>query len=108
MSKWCGKIGFAEDAKETSPSVYEESIVERKYYGDIIKNTRSLDSSGKVNNDISVSNQISIVADPYARYHFYSMRYLEFCGAKWTVTNVSVDYPRLTLSLGGLWNGKTP
>lgn len=106
MSKWAGMLGFAE-TKETAPSVYEEVITERQYYGDALKNNRRINSPDKVNSDISVSNSISIVADPYAQNHFYSIRYATFCGAKWKVTDVTVEYPRLTLSLGELWNGQT-
>lgn len=107
MNKWFGAIGFAEESKETAPSVYEEEIVERKYYGDIKKNNRKLSVSDSVNGDISVSNQLSIIADPYAQSHFYSIRYVTFCGTKWTVSNVDVEYPRLILTLGGVWNGQT-
>lgn len=104
MAKWFGKIGFAETA-ETKPGVWKEQITEREYYGDVIRNSRRLQSSSeKINDDLNISNQISIVADPYANEHFYSMRYAEFSGAKWKVTDVEVQYPRLTLTLGGVWN----
>lgn len=105
MAKWAGVIGFADETKETAPSVYKEEFIERKYYGDVVKNNRRLVTADKVNDDISVQNQLSIVADPYAMNHFYSMKYATFCGAKWKVTDVQVEHPRLTLTLGGLWNG---
>lgn len=90
---------------ETAPGVWEPSIVERPYYGDLIKNTRRLQSTDKVNDDINISNEVSIVADPYAMTNFHTMRYVQFMGAKWKITNVEVQYPRLILSLGGLYNG---
>ena len=105
MAKWAGVIGFVNGTKETAPSVYKETFIERKYYGDVVKNNRRLVAADKVNDDISVQNQLSIVADPYAMNHFYSMKYATFCGAKWKVTDVQVEHPRLTLTLGGLWNG---
>lgn len=105
MAKWAGAIGFVNETKETVPSVYKEEFIERKYYGDVVKNNRRLVAADKVNDDISVQNQLSIVADPYAMNHFYSMKYATFCGAKWKVTDVQVEHPRLTLTLGGLWNG---
>lgn len=104
MNKWYGKIGFA-DHVETSPGIWEEVIVEYPYYGDIIRNTRSLQSSGEINDDVRISNKISIVADPYANQHMYAMRYIEFQGAKWKVGDIEVEYPRLHLSIGGIWNG---
>lgn len=92
-------------SKEIAPGVWEPSIIERPYYGDLIKNTRRLQSTDKVNDDINISNEVSIVADPYAMTNFHTMRYVQFMGAKWKITNVEVQYPRLILSLGGLYNG---
>lgn len=104
MAKFFGVIGYAETA-ETAPGVWKEQITERKYYGDVIRNTRALQSSDQLNDNINVSNEISIVADPYANQNFHAMRYVEFMGAKWKISNVSVQYPRLTLTLGGVYNG---
>lgn len=105
MAKFYGKIGYAETLK-TAPGVYEDAITEREYFGDLIRNTRRLQSSDKVNDDINISNEISIVSDPFAIQNFHSMRYVEFMGAKWKITNVEVQYPRLILTIGGLYNGK--
>ena len=103
MPKFYGAVGYAKTV-ETSPGVSVEQITERNYYGDVIRNTRRLQSADKINDDINVSNEISIVADPYANDHFYAIRYVVFQGAKWKVLNVDVQYPRLILSLGGLYN----
>lgn len=105
MAKFYGKIGYAETV-ETEPGLYEEQIIERPYYGDLIRNTRKLQNSGGVNDDINISNQISIVADPYANEHFYSMRYVEFMGSKWKITDVEVCFPRLLLTVGGVYNAE--
>ena len=106
MAKWFGVIGFAETV-ETKPGVWEERITERKYYGDVIRNTRRLQSTDKLNDNIDISNEISIVADPFANNHIYAMRYVEYMGARWKVSTVDASQrPRLTLSLGGLYNGK--
>lgn len=106
MTKFFGAIGYAEQV-ETRPGIHQEQITERDYYGDVIRNTRSLQSTDQVNDNINVANEISIVADPYANEHFYAMRYVVFCGAKWKVSKVEVKYPRLILTLGGLYNGQT-
>lgn len=103
MAKWFGKIGYAETA-ETNPGVWKEQIVTRDYYGDLTRNTRRLQSADKVNDDLNISNELSIVSDPYAIDNFHSMRYAEFMGAKWKIENVEVSYPRLILTLGGLYN----
>lgn len=103
MAKFYGVIGYAETI-ETSPGVYEEQITERSYFGDVYRNTRRLESSGNLNDNINIANEISIVADPYANQNFHAMRYVEFMGTRWKITNVNVQYPRLTLTIGGLYN----
>lgn len=103
MAKFYGKIGYA-DTKETAPGVWVEQITERNYYGELVRNTRRLESSGNLNDNINIANEISIVADPYANAHFHEMRYVEFQGARWKVSNVEVKYPRLILTLGGLYH----
>ena len=104
MAKFFGKIGYAETV-ETTPGVWEEKITEREYFGDLIRNTRSLQSGEQLNDNINISNEISIVADPFAYENFHSMRYVEFMNAKWKISSIDVQYPRLILSVGGLYNG---
>ena len=105
MAKFYGVIGYSETV-ETEPGVWEDRITERSYQGDLIRNTRRLQSSGGINDDVNISNEISILADPFAYQNFHAMRYVEFMGAKWKVANVEVQYPRLILSLGGVYNGQ--
>ena len=105
MAKWFGKIGYAETV-ETAPGVWVEHIVEREYYGDLNKNNRRLQSTDQLNDNINISNELSIISDPYAIKNFHSMRYAEFMGAKWKISDVEVLYPRLRLTLGGLYNGE--
>lgn len=104
MGKWYGKIGYA-ITKETSPGVYTEEITERSYYGDVERNRRMLQSSGGINDDINVATEISIVADPFARENFHAIRYVEFMGTKWKATSVEPRYPRLIVTMGGVYNG---
>lgn len=103
MAKWFGEIGIVATI-QTSPGVWKEQVVKRNYYGDLNRNTRRLQTTDKVNDDINVSNEISIVADQFACENFHSIRYVEFMGAKWKVSNVEVQHPRLILSIGGLYN----
>ena len=105
MAKFYGMIGFAAQ-KEVRPGVWIDEITERGYSGDLIRNTRNLQNAQQVNDDISLSNQISILSDPYANENFFAMRYVVFMGSKWKVTSVEVQYPRLILSVGGIWNGE--
>lgn len=104
MAKYYGRIGFA-TLDETAPGVWEEVLSERYYSGDLTRNTRRLVTSSDVNDDINISNLISIVSDPYAMGHYFEMRYAEWQGAKWKITNVDASqYPRLILTVGGLYN----
>ena len=106
MAKYYGNIGYAETV-ETSPGVHTEVITEHAYFGDVFRNNRNLQSSGGINDNIDISNEISIVADPFAYQNFHSMRYAEFMGTRWKITKVDAQqYPRLVLSLGGVYNGE--
>lgn len=105
MAKWFGVIGFAE-TEETKPGVWTEKITERNYYGDVTRNTSRLQSSDQLNDSVNVANVISIVADPFANQNFHAMRYIEFMGANWKISNVEVQRPRLLLTIGGVYNGE--
>ena len=104
MGKWFGKVGYVV-TKETAPGVHMEEITERSYYGDVLRNNRRLQSSGDINDDINVAIEISIVADPFARDNFHAIRYVEFMGTKWKATSVEPRYPRLIMTIGGVYNG---
>ena len=104
MAKIYGVIGYAETI-EDAPGVWKDKITERSYYGELVRNTRRLQSSENLNDNITVDNEISIVADPFANQNFHAMRYVEFMGTKWKVSTVEVQYPRLLLSLGDIYNG---
>lgn len=104
MAKFYGPIGYAESI-ESVPGVWTDVITEHNHYGDVIRNSRTLKEGEKINDDLSVGNSISIVADAYANEHFFAMKYIKWAGTLWTVSNVVVERPRLTLRLGGVYNG---
>lgn len=107
MARFHGRVGFAGDQVESSPGVWEDTIVEVSYFGDVVRNTRILREGENLNSDLSVGNSISIVADAYANEHFFAIRYVEWAGILWTVTDVEVQAPRLLLRLGEVYNGPT-
>lgn len=106
MAKFYGEIGFAVEEVETRPGVWQEGMIERPYMGDLTKNSRQLREGEKINDDLSVQNTIEIVADAYAREHFFAIRYAKWAGAFWKVDSVEVRHPRLLLRLGGIYNGQ--
>ena len=106
MGKWYGKIGFAETI-ETEPGVWEDRITEHDYYGETIRNwSKKFQPSSGVNDNITLSNSISILADPFATKNLGNMRYVTFMGSNWKITDVEVQYPRIILAIGGLYNGR--
>lgn len=104
MAKFYGEVGFFL-TMETKPGVWSETSVPRNYSGDVIKNSLMLQSSDQVNDNMNVSSIISILSDPFAYENFHAIRYVEYMGTKWKVPSVEVQYPRLLLTLGGVYNG---
>lgn len=106
MARFYGIVGYIE-TKETKPGVWTEVITERNYQGDVIRDSRTLQNSGNVNDNIIVSNQISVVADAYAYQNFHAIRYVVWNGIKWKASTVDVStYPRMIMTLGGVYNGQ--
>lgn len=101
--RYYGKIGYF-DTVETKPGLFENQMIYKTYKGDVLRNYKRNQDGSKVNSDVSVNNSISIVADPYAREHFFKIKCVEWQGALWSVSSVEVQYPRLILELGGLYN----
>lgn len=107
MAKFFWKVGYGV-SEETAPGVWSDVITEVQYYGDILRNTRQESNGAKINDDLTVSNSISIVADPFAVQNFFAIRYVEWMGSLWNVSDVEVQIPRLLLRLGGVYNGPKP
>ena len=107
MSKWFGKIGYAIQ-KESEPGIWEEEIIERDYYGDLLTDNRKRQSNNNVLDEITLSNRVSIIADPFAYNNCSCMAYAEIMGARWKISEVEVKPPRLNLTIGGVYNGNTP
>lgn len=104
MAKYYGNIGYAETL-ETSPGIWESKIIERPYYGDVLKLSRKYTDDNTINGNVNINNKISIIADPYALSNFSNIRYVIWMSNKWKVSEITVEYPRLTLTIGGLYNG---
>lgn len=103
MAKYFGNIGYGV-TEETRPGVSLPTISEREYYGDIVRNVRRYENSGKVNDDLNINMTLSIVADPFAFQNFHQLKYAEYMGAKWKAVSVEPQFPRLIITLGGVWN----
>lgn len=106
--KFYGVVGFAEANLEVGPDIFRDGIVEKKYAGDLLKASRKFGASENQNDTLNLSNRISILADTYARRNWDCIKYVIWNNKKLKVTNVDIDYPRITLELGGVYNGKDP
>ena len=105
MAKFYGRVGYGiTEESEDAPGVWEEKLVWRNYYGDILRTLKRTDSSSYLNDNINVTNEISILADPFALNNFSLIHCIEFMGAAWKVNSVEIQYPRLILSIGGVYN----
>lgn len=106
MAKFHGIIGFVNQV-ETKPGVWEDVTTEKNYYGDILKNLANHQMASQLNDNFVVSDEISIIADGYFRENLSSIRYVNYMGANWKVTSIDgSNYPRIVLTLGGVYNGK--
>ena len=90
--------------QETKPDVHEEVVTEREYFGDVTRNVRRYQQGQNLNDNLELDNAISIVADPFALAHFSQIRYVVWNGVKWKAKSVEVQYPRLLLTIGGVYN----
>ena len=106
MAKWFGKIGYAV-TEDKGDGIWEPKIVEREYFGEKLRNTvRKVQGSGGVNDNIRISNTISIIADPFAIDNFSYIKYISYMGVLWKVDDVEIQHPRLILTMGEVWNGE--
>ena len=107
MAKFYGEIGFVFDQVENAPGVFKDSIVKRNYAGDVLRNVSKMQNGENLNDNLTIDNKLSIVADPFANENFYAMRFVNWMGAFWKISSVEVQRPRLILTIGGVYNGPT-
>lgn len=105
MGKYAGNIGYGINS-ETVPGVWSETIVEKRVYGEVFKNVRRLENGEGLNNDIVTSMQISFISNPYSQVNFHLIKYAWYLGTRWKIIDASVEYPRIILTLGGVYNAK--
>ena len=107
MAKFFGMIGYAA-VEEISPGVHENVIIERAYYGDVIRDTLEVVGGDRVVSDRKTANAFRIISDGYADDNFFDMVYVTWRGTKWAVRQVEVqNRPRLLVRIGGVYHGPT-
>lgn len=100
MSRFSGKLGFVM-TNETEEGVWLENIVELPVKGTIRSLYVRNDNSASVNTNLRLTNEISILMDTKIEYYLESLKYVVWKGSKWEVQSIGVNYPRLTINLGG-------
>lgn len=107
--KFSGQIGFWKKDIEVKSGVYKPSIVEKNYVGDVLKNSRNFQSvENQQNDNLVVSNRLSIISDIYLQQNWSSIKYVVWNGVKWKVKSVDViPHPRVIIELGGVYNETT-
>ena len=104
MGKYHGHIGYG-FSSETRPGIWQNTIIEKEVFGDVLRNTKRTENSGKVNDDITIMLEISFLMDAYAQLNFHLIKYATYMGTAWKVTSVDVVPPRINLTLGGVYDG---
>jgi hypothetical protein len=109
MAKFHGVIGYAQ-TEETAPGVHSEVVTERPCSGEILRNNQRWENgtrSGemKINDDITLNNQFSVIGDAFAHQNLQYMRYVKWMGTRWKIESVEIRSPRLILTIGGVYNG---
>ncbi len=106
--KYSGVIGFAIRNEESDFDVYDDVIVERPYTGTILDDITRYNTGDTLSGDVTVTNQFSIVGDTFLFKNFSKMRYISWKGDNWIIASRTEKYPRVKITLGGLYNGPTP
>ena len=108
MARFHGVIGYGvSEEYPINSGIFRDRIQEFPYYGDVIRNVRNLEPGENLNDEITIANSISIVADQYAIEHFAFIKYVVWGGVRWVVTSVEVRQHRLILGIGRVYNGPT-
>lgn len=101
--KFYGNIGFVKTIEQEA-GMYHPYVSVKPYRGDVNRNIRRVKSGESINDDIVLNNEISIVADSFATENLGYMRYVEWLGQKWKIESAEIVYPRIILTLGGVYN----
>lgn len=104
MAKYSGKIGYGADV-ESAPGVYKTDIIEKDAIGDIYKNTVNVKDGNGINEEISLGMKISVFVD-LSTSDYSKIKYATHLGTKWKVTSVEPQFPRLVLTMGGVYNAQ--
>lgn len=105
MAKFYGQIGFR-TTYEVSAGVYENVIVERPYFGDVIRDAMDRVAGDTVLGDRKTGNSFRVVADGYIASNFFDAEYIVWNGRYWKVVQTELQTrARILIRIGGVYNG---
>ena len=108
MAKFFGHVGFGSQEVEISPGVYDYKIVERPYFGEVVRDAMKVVGGQTILSESKTTNSFRIMADGYASENFFDMQYVRWMGRYWEITQVELQQrPRMIIRIGGVWNGPT-
>lgn len=102
MSRFSGKLGFVM-TRETEEGVWLEDKIEIPVKGTIRSLYLRNDNNSSVNTNLRLTNEVSILLDSKIETYLETLKYVIWKGSKWEVQSIGVNYPRLTINLGGLY-----
>lgn len=102
MSRFSGKLGFVM-TRETEEGVWLENKIEIPVKGTIRSLYVRNDNNSSVNSNLRLTNEVSILLDSKINTYLETLKYVIWKGSKWEVQSIGVNYPRLTINLGGLY-----
>lgn len=106
MNRFYGTVGFVSTEESTSsPGVFEERVVEKRYYGEFLSSGYRRDDNQVINPNIHLSNRVSLLTDPYAFEHASYIAYVKIAGTKWAVSSIEFQGKRLVCSFKGIYEG---
>lgn len=100
--RYYGRIGFAVST-ETSPGVMENKMVYKPYYGDVLYSLGYWQNK-EINDDIKMQNRISVICDDYIQDNLGYAKIIEFDNHFWKIQSFTLEYPRVIITIGGLYN----
>ena len=109
MAQYSGMLGYVMPAKEDPPGIWKPSaVVEKLGRGDLIGQTINNEDVGGLSDGITINNQLSIIMDPFVNKNLESLKYVILYGTRWEIKSMTINRPRVILTLGGVYNGEYP
>ena len=95
---------YADKDMKSMIRIWNEVVEEKNYYGDLTNRSRRWQQGQDLIDDVTITNELTITTDPYIIENLTNIKYVVIMGIKWKISNITLSAPRLTLSLGGIYN----